>query len=275
MRLLLFATLVALAACAQTYPPCTSSCGGPLFANIAPVAPTSSNTLIIVGDSLGYGAYGPTSCVSATNQPNLVTAANLTGTCWADRVGHFYGSSVINLAVGGSTLTTIGYAPGITRLTTPFVCATPQGTGNCNVGQTLPALNTFSGSSYFVMMQFAGVNDAGATPTGPTIFNTYLANMQTMAATFIADGIPASHILFLSGPKSCATSFEFVWVDYSTANYAVARNIGSQYADVYGYQNTFFVSLGEPTYCSTYMYVDPHPNDAGSALWAQAVENAL
>lgn len=267
----------------------------------APVpTPNSSSTIITFGDSLAYGATGPTSCKSAQNQPNSVAAASLTGTCWSDLIGASYGAHVINLGVGGALLTS-GPGSAISRYNASYTCTSggaPSPTSGlfsiCNQGQTLPALDSLVGPNTFVILQQSGHNDAKAAPL-QAFYSVALADYLTIANDLIAHGQPANQIIFtgapMGGPPPGNYSGSANWpsgnydvqmtqdLAYTAAAASASLQVGASFVDMFV---PFSTAVNYP---GSVLYDALHPNDStncsgsgcsgGSAVWATQIENVV
>lgn len=252
--------------------------------------PNSSSTIVIFGDSLGAGRYGPTSCVSAANSPASVAPASLTGTCWPDKIGAFYGAHVINLAVGGSPLTNVGpggAGQGILRYNASYTCpsqSTSPTSGlqnNCNAG-TVPALDSLVGPNTFLIDCYFGHNDNFYNSPG-AFYSAFLSAQQTVINDSIVHGQPSNQVMFMGsfggGNGGQNNTGRFADSVTSKANAYEASLIGARFVNVQTPLTTSVINDNS----QSIFYDSIHPNDAtncvgagclgGSAVIASAVES--
>lgn len=226
------------------------------------------------GDSLIMGTWGTKSCVSYARQPSLVPAVELTGTCELDLIGAHYRTSVMNLAVGASRL--MGDpAGGINRYNHPYTCPVnvqPPSPTSGLVGPclgVLPALDSVVSPKTWILWEYSGINDAGAAPK-TVLYDQFLSETITAARDVIAHGQRANRIVFIGPPKGNGVPFELNYLCYAAALKNAASMLGATYVDEW----TPFVAA-ESADPSAVLFDSIHPNDAGAALWAKTVEDAL
>jgi len=243
--------------------------------------PTSSSTIIGFGDSITYGAYGPTSCVSAQNQPSSVAAASLTGTCWLDQIGSHYGAHVINLGVGG-TLLISGSGSGISRYNAPYTCpsqSTSPTSGlpqNCKPG-TIPAIDSLVGANTFVYFAYSGVNEASTFPN-VSDYPTFQSDVATIINDLIAHGQPANQIVFVGALRGNTAygsitggnfnSYAYQYLPYTAALAMQSIALGGSFVDMWN-------PIATTSNPGSYFYDSIHLNDSGSSLAATTIESVV
>lgn len=247
-----------------------------------PVAtPNSSSTIIGFGDSTTWGAYGPTSCVSAQNAPSSVASGSLTGNCWLDKIGAYYGAHVIDLGWGGTELLTDVGQPGsagIHRYNNSATCPA-QGSSptsglnnNCNPG-TVPALDSLVGPNTWVYFAYNGINDGGDNPNVSN-YQAFLSAVQTIVNDLVVHGQPINQIVGVGAPMgntsqgSFFNGYSLFYLPYTGALAYVAMSDGFPFVDLWNYVATQPRTPGP----NSYYYDSTHFNNSGHALEAQALE---
>lgn len=253
-------------------------------ANIAPSpvsTPNSSATIIGWGDSTTWGAYGPTSCVSAQMAPTSVAPGSLTGNCWLDKIGSHYGAHVINLGWGGTALMSdLSAGPGgITRYNHSETClaqgASPTSglNTNCNPG-TVPALDSLVGPNTWVYWAYNGINDSD-TAENKSNYNQFLVDVQAIVNDLVSHGQPLNQIVFVGAPRGNTSNganynqYATGYLPYTGALAYAAVLYGSPFVDLWNYT----ALQADPPGPASFYYDSTHFNNSGHALEASALES--